>query len=174
MRQAESPFRTGPRREPTTRIGVGYDVHRLGEGRPLHLGGVSIPYHLGLVGHSDADVLVHAVMDALLGAAGLHDIGHYFPNDDPHWKGASSIDMLTTVMCELRRSRFEVENVDSTIIAEEPKLAPYIPEMRRRIATALGTNPSCVGVKATTAEGTGPEGRGESIAVHSVALIRQR
>ncbi len=153
------------------RIGYGFDVHRLVADRELRLGGVHVPYHLGLQGHSDADVLVHAIIDALLGAAGLNDIGHYFPNHDPRWQGVSSLDLLSKTRAELQQHGYLVGNIDSTVVAEEPKLAPFITEMRTNIAERLRIDTSNVGIKATTAEGTGPEGRGESITARAVALI---
>lgn len=153
------------------RIGTGYDVHRLVEGRKLILGGVEIPYEKGLLGHSDADVLVHAVMDALLGAAALGDIGGHFPDSDPRYEGADSLALLREVCRILREAGFEPGNVDATIVAQAPKLAPHIPAMRRNIAAAMGLDTSCVSVKATTEERLGFTGEGLGIAAQAVALI---
>ena len=155
------------------RIGHGYDVHRLTEGRALILGGVHIPFERGLLGHSDADVLTHAVMDALLGAAGLWDIGHAFPDTDPAYKGADSLVLLDQVMAMLRENGLRVGNVDATILAQRPKLAPYIPQMRANLATRLGVDVSRVNVKATTEEGLGFTGTGEGMAAHAVALLEE-
>ena len=156
------------------RIGHGYDVHRLVEGRKLILGGQEIPYQLGLLGHSDADVLVHAVMDALLGAAGLWDIGHAFPDNDPNYKDISSMRLLGIVMEMLRAEGLSVGNIDATILAQRPKLAPYIPAMRAAIARAVGVPENRVNVKATTEEGLGFTGSGEGIAAHAVALLEEK
>ena len=156
-----------------TRIGFGYDIHPLAEGRKLFLGGVEIPSPRGLDGHSDADVLLHALCDALLGAAGLPDIGHLFPNTDPAYKGASSLSLLAEVVRRVREAGFVAGNVDMTLIAEAPKIAPYIAEMRAAIAECLLVDPSQVGIKATTNEGLGSLGRGEGIAAHAVALLVQ-
>lgn len=156
------------------RIGHGYDVHRLTEGRRLILGGVDIPYEKGLLGHSDADVLVHAVMDSLLGAAALGDIGHLFPDNDPKYYGADSIKLLRAVCERLRTAGYEPVNVDATVIAQAPKLAPYIPKMRENIAIAMGADISSVSVKATTEEGLGFSGSCEGIAAHAVCIIEQR
>lgn len=153
------------------RIGTGYDVHRLVAGRKLILGGVEIPYEKGLLGHSDADVLVHAVMDALLGAAALGDIGGHFPDSDPRYEGADSLALLREVCRILRVAGFEPGNVDATIVAQEPKLAPHIPAMRRNIAAAMGLDTSCVSVKATTEERLGFTGEGLGIAAQAAALI---
>ena len=155
------------------RIGHGYDVHRLTEGRALILGGVDIPYGKGLLGHSDADVLTHAVMDALLGAAGLWDIGHAFPDTDPAYKGADSLVLLDRVMEMLRAKGFRVGNVDATILAQRPKLAPHIPQMRENLAQRMGISPDRVNVKATTEEGLGFTGSGEGMAAHAVALLEE-
>ena len=156
------------------RIGHGYDVHRLVEGRRLILGGVEIPWEKGLLGHSDADVLTHALMDALLGAAALGDIGHLFPDKDPAYEGADSILLLRRVTGFLRENGFRVGNVDCTVIAQRPKLAPHIPEMRRILAQAMGVEMSRVSVKATTEEGLGFSGEGLGIAAHAVALIEEQ
>lgn len=155
------------------RIGHGYDVHRLTEGRALILGGVEIPYEKGLLGHSDADVLTHAVMDALLGAAALGDIGKLFPDSDAAYKGISSIELLKRVKARLAEAGFEAVNLDATILAQAPKLAPYRDEMRGNIACALDIPVSRVSVKATTEEGLGFTGSGEGIAAHAVALLEQ-
>jgi 2-C-methyl-D-erythritol 2,4-cyclodiphosphate synthase len=156
------------------RVGFGYDVHRLVEGRPLILGGVRIPYEKGLDGHSDADVLVHALMDALLGAAGLRDIGHYFPPSDPAYKGADSMKLLAAVVDLLAREGFRPVNADMTLLAERPKIGPYVEQMRERIAAALGLEPRRVGIKATTNEGMGFVGEGKGMAAYAVALIEDR
>ena len=153
------------------RIGHGYDVHRLVEGRRLILGGVDIAWERGLLGHSDADVLVHAVMDALLGAAALGDIGKLFPDTDPEYAGADSLKLLAEVMRRLRAAGFEVSNIDATVVAQRPKLAPHIDAMRANIARAAALAPSQVSVKATTEEKLGFTGEGLGIAAHAVALI---
>ena len=153
------------------RIGHGYDVHRLTEGRALILGGVAVPYEKGLLGHSDADVLTHAVMDALLGAAGLGDIGRHFPDSDPAYAGADSMKLLDHVMALIREKGWQVGNADTTILAQKPKLAPYIPEMRRRLAAGLGVPEDQVNVKATTEEKLGFTGSGEGMAAHAVCLL---
>lgn len=153
------------------RIGHGYDVHKLTEGRKLVIGGVEIPYELGLLGHSDADVLTHAVMDALIGALALGDIGKHFPDTDPAFCGASSIHLLTRVHALLVESGAEVVNIDATIVMQRPKIAPYIDTMRKNIAFALGVDVSRVNVKATTEEGLGFTGSGDGAAAHAVALI---
>ncbi len=155
------------------RIGHGYDVHRLVEGRRLILGGVDIPWERGLLGHSDADVLTHAVMDALLGAAGLRDIGTHFPDTDPACAGADSLRLLEHVAALLRERGFVVGNVDATVLAQRPKLAPHIPQMRDNLARAMGVDPGQVNVKATTEEGLGFTGSGEGMAAHAVALIER-
>lgn len=153
------------------RIGHGYDVHKLIEGRPLIIGGVSIPYEKGLLGHSDADVLLHAVCDSLLGAAALGDIGGHFPDTDEKYKGANSMLLTERVASLLSENGFSVGNVDATLIAQAPKIAPYIKEMRENIARALGVDVSRVSVKATTEEGLGFSGAGLGIAAHSVSLV---
>ena len=155
------------------RIGHGYDVHRLVEGRKLILGGVEIPYEKGLLGHSDADVLTHALMDALLGAAALGDIGKLFPDNDPRYAGADSVMLLREVHRVLTEAGYRVENVDCTILAQRPRLAPFIPRMRENLAEAMGLEVGCVSVKATTEEGLGFTGEGLGIAAHAVALIEQ-
>lgn len=156
------------------RIGHGYDVHRLTEGRPLILGGIHIPYEWGLLGHSDADVLAHAVMDALLGAAALGDIGGLFPDSDERWRGADSLRLLGQVTALLAENGWEIGNVDATVLAQAPKLAPYIPEMRQTLAAAMGVNASQVSVKATTEEHLGFTGAGEGMACHAVALLSKK
>jgi 2-C-methyl-D-erythritol 4-phosphate cytidylyltransferase/2-C-methyl-D-erythritol 2,4-cyclodiphosphate synthase len=161
------PARTG-------RAGIGYDLHRLVEGRPLILGGVTIPFDRGLAGHSDADAVCHAITDAVLGAAGAGDIGRHFPDTDPIWKGASSIDLLRRAAQLVRDGGFEVGNVDASVIAERPKLAPYIDAMRANVAAALGISADRVSVKGKTNEGIGELGRGEAIAVHAIALVRSK
>ena len=155
------------------RIGMGYDVHKLTEGRPLILGGVTVPWEKGLLGHSDADVLVHAIMDALLGAAALGDIGLHFPDTDPRYKGISSIILLEKVGELLREKGYEPGNIDATIIAQKPKLRPYIDEMRKHVVAALDMSVEDVSVKATTEEGLGFTGTQEGISSHAVCLIRQ-
>lgn len=155
------------------RIGHGYDVHRLTEGRRLILGGVDIPWESGLLGHSDADVLTHAVMDALLGAAGLGDIGQHFPDTDPAYAGADSLKLLAHVALLLRERGYRVGNVDAAVLAQRPKLAPYIPAMRDNLARAMGTQPGQVNVKATTEEGLGFTGSGEGMAAHAVCLLER-
>lgn len=153
------------------RIGHGYDVHRLVCGRKLILGGVEIPYEKGLLGHSDADVLLHAVMDSLLGAAALGDIGAHFPDSSGEYKGISSLVLLERTVKILSDNGFVVSNIDSTVIAQAPKLSPYIERMRGNIAAAAGIDFSCVSVKATTEEGLGFSGSGEGIAAHAVCLV---
>lgn len=153
------------------RIGSGYDVHRLTEGRKLIIGGVEIPYEKGLLGHSDADVLLHAIMDALLGAAALGDIGLHFPDNDPEYEGASSIELTKKVREMLDEHLFYIENVDATVIAQAPKMRPYIDIMRKNIADALGIDISQVSVKATTEEGLGFTGSGEGIAAQAVCIL---
>lgn len=155
------------------RVGMGYDVHRLVENRELVLGGVTIPCEKGLLGHSDADVLVHAIMDALLGAAALGDIGKHFPDTDPKYKGISSIRLLEHVAALLEEHRFIVENIDATIIAQRPKMRPYIEEMRKNIAEALGLSMDQVNIKATTEEGLGFTGTGEGISSQAVCLLEK-
>lgn len=153
------------------RIGQGYDVHRLVEGRKLILGGVEIPYEKGLLGHSDADVLLHAVMDALLGAAALGDIGQHFPDSDERYKGISSVELLKEVGKILQENGYLIENIDSTVIAQRPKLLPYRPQMAKNITDALGIEPDQVSVKATTEEGLGFTGAGEGISAQAIALL---
>lgn len=153
------------------RVGQGYDVHRLVEGRRLILGGVEIPHATGLLGHSDADVLLHAIADSLLGAAALGDIGKLFPDSDPAYKDADSLRLLRRVTLHLRTAGYRIVNVDATVIAQAPKLAPHIPAMRQNIARALGLDRSCVSVKATTEEGLGFSGEGLGIAAQAICLI---
>lgn len=156
------------------RIGHGYDVHRLVEGRRLILGGVEIPHTLGLLGHSDADVLTHAVMDALLGAAALGDIGRHFPDTDPAYKGADSLVLLDHVMALLDQAGWQVGNVDATILAQKPKLAPHILQMRDNLARHMGVSPEQVNVKATTEEKLGFTGTEQGIAAHAVCLLEPK
>jgi 2-C-methyl-D-erythritol 4-phosphate cytidylyltransferase / 2-C-methyl-D-erythritol 2,4-cyclodiphosphate synthase len=165
--RAGSPARTG-------RAGIGYDLHRLVEGRPLILGGVTIPFARGLAGHSDADAVCHAVTDAILGAAGAGDIGRHFPDTDPRWKGTSSIDLLGRAVEIVREQGFEVGNVDATVIAERPRLAPYVEAMRANLARVLDVSIDRVSIKGKTNEGVGELGRGEAVAVHAIALLRSR
>lgn len=155
------------------RIGMGYDVHKLVEGRELILGGVYIPWEKGLLGHSDADVLIHAVMDALLGAAALGDIGKHFPDTDPAYKGISSIVLLQHVAALLKENGFAVVNIDATVIAQKPKMAPHIPRMTENMAEALGIEKSGLNIKATTEEGLGFTGRGEGIASQAICLLEE-
>lgn len=154
------------------RIGHGYDVHKLVEGRRLIIGGVEIPHEKGLLGHSDADVLLHAISDALLGAAALGDIGKLFPDNDPAYEGADSLILLKKVCEQVRKAGFEIENIDSTVLAQEPKLRPYIDEMRALISAYTGVDIDAVSVKATTEEGLGFTGAREGIAAHAVCLIK--
>lgn len=153
------------------RIGHGYDVHRLVEGRPLIIGGVNIPHEKGLLGHSDADVLTHAVMDALLGALALGDIGKHFPDTDPEWKGADSLKLAAHVRALVCRNGWNISNVDATILAQAPKLAPHIPAMREKLAATLGIDTDRVSVKATTEEHLGFTGEKLGIAAHAVCLL---
>ena len=156
------------------RIGYGYDVHALCEGRKLILGGVEIPHPVGLLGHSDADVLVHAIMDALLGAAALGDIGKHFPDTDPKYKGADSLALLKEVVRLITDKGYTISNIDSTVVAQAPKLAPFIEKMRENIAVASGLDICCVSVKATTTEHLGFEGRGEGITARCTVLLALR
>jgi len=155
------------------RVGLGYDAHRLVEGRPLILGGVAIPYHLGLLGHSDADVLTHAIGDALLGAAGAGDLGSHFPDKDPAYKDISSLILLERIMAMVRDRGFAPVNVDATVVAQAPRLAPHLPEMRARLAPILGLAPEEVNLKATTTEHLGFAGREEGIAAYAVVLVAE-
>ena len=157
-----------------SRIGQGYDVHALVPGRPLILAGVTVPYERGLLGHSDADVLLHAITDALFGAAALGDIGRHFPDTDPQWKGASSLDLLRRAAAIVGECGLRVENVDASILAERPKLAPFVDQMRANVAAALGVDVGRVSVKGKSNEGVGEIGRGEAIAVHATAFLHAR
>jgi 2-C-methyl-D-erythritol 2,4-cyclodiphosphate synthase len=158
---------------PAFRVGVGIDAHRFAPDRALILGGVRFRDHDGLEGHSDADVLAHAIMDALLGAAGLEDIGHHFPDSDPAFQGADSLGLLTTVAILVRNAGWEVANVDAVVVCEEPRIAPYRQEMRGRLARAMGVEPEQVGVRGTTTEGLGFTGRREGISAQAVALVER-
>jgi len=153
------------------RVGQGFDVHAFAENRKLILGGIEVPYHLGLAGHSDADVLIHAICDALLGAAGLGDIGHHFPDHDPQYAGIDSTKLLLEVMQSLDKKGFQVGNVDATVIAQKPKLAPYITAMRQRLADLLHINADACNIKATTTEKLGFTGRGEGIAAQAIVVL---
>ena len=153
------------------RVGLGYDVHQLKTGRPLILGGVEIPHDQGLDGHSDADVIMHAICDAVLGALGEGDIGSFFPPSDPQWKDASSKIFLEEAALQVEKRSGRVVNIDAMLIAEAPKIAPYIPDMKNNIATALGVQPNDIGIKATTNETMGFVGRGEGMAAHAVASV---
>ena len=154
------------------RIGFGYDVHALAEGRELWLGGIRIDHSYGLMGHSDADVLIHALVDALLGAANLRDIGYHFPDSDEKYKDLGSSFFLSHAMSAIRLAGYELENIDATIVAEQPKLAPYIPEMQKSLAEIMHVSVNDISLKATTTEKLGFTGRGEGIAAHVVALIK--
>ena len=154
------------------RVGIGYDVHRLTAGRRLILGGVEIPFELGLEGHSDADVLVHAIADALLGALGDGDIGRHFPDSDERWRGVSSLALLGEVAGMVRAAGYRIAHIDATLCAERPRIAGQVPTMRERLARALGTEPAAVNVKATTSEGIGFVGRGEGMWAMAIALLR--
>ncbi len=155
------------------RVGIGYDVHRLVEGRRLVLGGITIDHHLGLLGHSDADVLLHAIMDALLGALALGDIGKHFPDTDPAYQDADSVELLTAVGALIAKHNYRVGNIDAIIIAQQPKCAPYIDTMRANIAQALKVDRGCISVKATTEEHLGFTGREEGIAAQAVVLLEE-
>ncbi len=168
-----SSDRIGDRGPGAIRVGIGYDIHRLVEGRRFILGGVEIPFERGLLGHSDADVLCHAVTDAILGAAGAGDIGRHFPDTDERWRGASSLDLLGRAACLVRERGYAVVNVDATVIVERPKLAPHVAAMIERIADALQVPHAAVSVKGKTSEGVGAIGRGEAIACHAIALLRK-
>jgi len=153
------------------RIGNGYDIHRLTSDRPLILGGITIPHHLGLLGHSDADVLTHAIMDAMLGALCLGDIGHYFPPSDPKWKGADSLVLLEQIQKIISDQGWSINNIDSTIVAEQPKLKPHLKAMRDRLGAILNLRSDCISIKATTNEKLGPVGREEGICAYAVVLL---
>ena len=153
------------------RVGIGYDVHRLVENRKLILGGVDIPYHLGLLGHSDADVLTHAIVDAILGAAALGDIGTHFPDTEPRYKGMNSLIFLQETALKVKAAGYHIENIDTTVIAQRPKLAPYISQMRETVAKTLDIDVTQVNVKATTAEGLGVIGEGKAIAAQAIASL---
>ena len=153
------------------RIGNGYDIHRLVADRPLILGGVNIPHSLGLLGHSDADVLTHAIMDALLGALSLGDIGHYFPPSDSQWEGANSITLLEQVIKIIQSQGWQIGNIDSTVVAEQPKLKPHLKAMRSNLASAMDLEIECISVKATTNEKLGPVGREAGICAYAVVLL---
>jgi len=155
------------------RIGVGYDLHRLEPGRPLVIGGIRIPFEMGLIGHSDADVLCYAITDAILGASAQGDIGRHFPDSDPQWKDADSLDLLRRAAAIVRGAGFAIANVDAVVIAEQPRLSPHVEGMRRTLAAALGIDVSAVSVKGKTNEKVGPLGHGEAIAVHAVALLSE-
>lgn len=155
------------------RVGMGYDVHKLVEGRELIIGGVTIPYEMGLLGHSDADVLLHAIMDALLGAAALGDIGKHFPDTDPAYLGASSIELLKSVGELLKKNKYAIGNIDATIIAQRPKMLPHIPAMRENVAKALGVLVDQINIKATTEEGLGFTGEGAGISAQAICLLNE-
>ena len=155
------------------RIGLGHDTHRLSAGRPLVLGNVTIPHDLGAVGHSDADVLLHAIVDALLGAAGLGDIGEWFPNTDPRWSGADSSLFLSHALESIGRRDWSIVNLDCTITAEKPKLTPWKPAIRKRLSELLGIPEDCINVKAKSGEGVGPVGRCEAIEAHAIVLLQR-
>ena len=164
------------RKSPQLRIGNGYDIHRLVFGRKLIIGGVLLnhPDNLGLDGHSDADVLIHSIMDALLGALSLGDIGKYFPPSDNKWKDANSLFLLSEVIELIRKEGWEINNIDNVVVAERPKLKPYLEQMKKNIANTLQIDDSLIGIKATTNEKLGPEGREEGISCHSVALLEKK
>ena len=153
------------------RVGIGYDVHRLVSNRKLILGGVEVSYHLGLLGHSDADVLTHAIIDAILGAAALGDIGTHFPDTDARYAGIDSLVLLRDIVAEVRRQGYQIENIDSTVIAQRPKLAPYISDIRARLAETLDIAVAQINVKATTAEELGVVGEGKAIVAHAIACL---
>ena len=155
------------------RIGLGYDVHQLVIGRDLIVGGVLIPYEKGLLGHSDADVLTHAIMDAILGAIGQGDIGRHFPDTDPQYKDVSSLKLLEHVATLLREHQYEISNIDATIVAQKPKMAPYLEEMKSEIASRLSIDTSQINLKATTEEGLGVSGQGQGIATHAITLVQK-
>ncbi len=154
------------------RIGFGFDAHRFTEGRKLIIGGVEIPHELGLSGHSDADVLTHAICDALLGALGLGDIGSFFPDSDPKWKDVSSLVLLEETMAKVRKKKYEIENIDSTIVCEKPRIAPHINSIKEKLSNVTGLQSGALGIKATTTDGMGFTGRGEGIAAYAVVIIK--
>lgn len=154
------------------RIGFGFDAHRFTEGRKLIIGGVEIPHELGLSGHSDADVLTHAICDALLGALGLGDIGSFFPDSDPKWKDVSSLVLLEETMAKVREKEYEIENIDSTIVCEKPRIAPHINSIKEKLSNVTGLQSGALGIKATTTDGMGFTGRGEGIAAYAVVIIK--
>ncbi|MFN0199547.1 MAG: 2-C-methyl-D-erythritol 2,4-cyclodiphosphate synthase [Planctomycetaceae bacterium] len=156
---------------PNLRIGLGHDTHRLGSTKPLIVGGVTVPHHQGLIGHSDADVLLHAISDALLGACGLGDIGEWFPDTDPQWAGADSARLLESIKGEIKNRGWQIANLDCTIHAERPKLSPFKQAIRTRIAEILEIDPACVNVKAKTGEQVGPIGRQEAISADAIVLL---
>jgi 2-C-methyl-D-erythritol 2,4-cyclodiphosphate synthase len=156
------------------RIGFGYDIHPLVEGRKLILGGVEIPFEIGLEGHSDADVLLHAICDGILGALGEGDIGKHFPNTDPQFKGISSVQLLRAVAVKMAEKNFIIGNLDSTVVAERPKIGPFIPQMKEQIAGALRTSPQRINIKATTSEGLGFIGEGKGMAAYAVVLLKEK
>jgi 2-C-methyl-D-erythritol 2,4-cyclodiphosphate synthase len=174
MMLAEAMAQRDPRPARTGRAGLGYDLHRLVEGRPLILGGVTIPSDRGPVGHSDADVICHAITDAVLGAAGLGDIGRHFPDTDPRWKDASSLDLLRRAVAMLPDQGLQVGNVDVTVILERPKIKDHVDAIRAALSDALGVDVERVSVKGKTNEGVDAVGRGEAIAAHAIALVRSR
>jgi len=155
------------------RVGMGYDAHQLVSGRPLILGGVAIPYHLGLLGHSDADVLTHAIGDALLGAVGAGDLGRHFPDTDPAYRGISSLLLLEQIVAVVQAQGYRVGNVDATVVAQAPKLVPHFPQMVANLAKIMHIEPGAVNLKATTTEGMGYAGRGEGIAAYAVVLVQR-
>jgi 2-C-methyl-D-erythritol 2,4-cyclodiphosphate synthase len=161
------------RRQFLVRVGTGFDLHQLAVGRPLVLGGVELPWEMGLVGHSDADVICHALIDALCGAAGIGDIGSLFPDSDPKYKDARSLELLREVAEHCRRARWAVENVDVTLLAQVPRLTPYREQIRNNLAGVLGIDPGAVGLKATTTDHMGPIGEGQALAAQAVALLRE-
>jgi 2-C-methyl-D-erythritol 2,4-cyclodiphosphate synthase len=160
--------------EVSFRVGVGYDSHRLVEGRPLVLGGVVIPFEMGLQGHSDADVVLHAISDAICGAAGLPDIGRMFPDTDEEWRGADSRQLLRRIMSRATEAGWEIENIDAVLVAQRPKIAPYIEVMRQSTAEALETTTERVNIRGKTAEGLGPVGEGAGMEAHAVCLLRRQ
>ncbi|MEW6202354.1 MAG: 2-C-methyl-D-erythritol 2,4-cyclodiphosphate synthase [bacterium] len=159
--------------KPQMRTGIGFDAHRFETGRHLVIGGVEIPHDKGLGGHSDADVLLHAICDAILGAAGLPDIGHHFPDNDAQFKNISSLDLLQNVCEIIKQHGFHAVQIDSIVIAETPKISPFVDQMKNRIARVLGLEPSAIGIKATTTEGMGFTGRGEGIAAQAIAMLTE-